>query len=44
MQKYSKLKENGLLTKRTLSDFEKYSGINFKDRVLSESVISGKVT
>lgn len=36
--------KNGLLTKRTLSDFEKYSGINFKDRALSESVISGKVT
>lgn len=35
--------KSGLLTKRTLSDFEKYSGINFKDRVLSESVISGKV-
>jgi len=32
---------NGLLDKRTLAEFEEYSGINFKDRLLSESVIKG---
>jgi hypothetical protein len=32
---------NGLLKNRTLAEFEEYSGINFKGRLLSESVIKG---
>lgn len=36
--------ENGILSKRTLQEFEEYSGIYFKERRLSERVISGKVS
>jgi hypothetical protein len=36
-------KENGLLDKRTLLDFEQYSGIDFRNRTLSEDVIKGKI-
>lgn len=35
--------ESGILSKRTLKEFEEYSGISFKERKLSEKVISGKV-
>lgn len=34
--------ENGILGKRTLREFEEYSGIRFKERTLSEKVIHGK--
>lgn len=34
-------KDYGLLDKRTLSEFEEYSGIDFRNRTLTESVISG---
>ena len=36
-------KENGLLSKRTLSEFESYSGINFSDRVFDEDVIKKRI-
>ena len=36
-------KENGLLDKRTLLEFEEYSGIDFRNRKLSEDVIKGKI-
>jgi hypothetical protein len=36
-------KENGLLNKRTLTEFEEYSGINFRKNTLSEDVIKGKI-
>lgn len=35
---------NGLLTKRSLSEFESYSGIKFKDRELSDFVIKGRTS
>jgi hypothetical protein len=34
-------KDYGLLDKRTLQEFEEYSGINFKNRTLTDSVING---
>lgn len=34
-------KDYGLLDKRTLSEFEEYSGIDFRNRTLTESVING---
>lgn len=34
-------KNNGLLGKRTLEDYEKYSGINFSDRSLHHGVVDG---
>lgn len=34
--------KNGLLNKRTLQEYELYSGIDFKNRKLSEEVIKGK--
>ena len=34
-------KENGLLDKRSLSDFEEYSGIYFKEKKLTKRVITG---
>jgi hypothetical protein len=36
-------KKNGLLDKRTLLEFEQYSGIDFRNRTLSEDVIKGKI-
>jgi hypothetical protein len=36
--------ENALLTNRSLKEFEEYSGINFKERTLSEKVILGTVS
>jgi len=36
-------KENGLLSKRTLLDFEAYSGINFKDRSFNKDIIEQKI-
>lgn len=36
-------KESGLLDKRTLGEFEEYSGINFRTRTLSEDVIRGTI-
>jgi hypothetical protein len=38
------VQDNGILTVRTLQDFEEYSGIKFKSRELSEKVISGNVS
>lgn len=34
---------NGLLSKRTLSEFESYSGLNFSDRAFDESVIKQRI-
>lgn len=36
-------KENGLLSKRTLSEFEFYSGLNFSDRTFDESIIKNRI-
>lgn len=36
--------KNGILSKRTLQEFEEYSGIQFKNRELSQKVISGIVS
>lgn len=37
------VQSNGILNKRTLSEFENYSGIRFKTRELSSDVISGNI-
>lgn len=36
--------ENGLLSKRTLSEFESYSGLRFSDRAFDESIIKNRIT